>query len=145
MFLSKTNKTKKERRMAEEFAGKERREFFRHKHETPVKYKTISLAKDKDGISGLINAFSKNLSVSGMLFTTTSLPAISSIVILEIDIRTSQICQEIEERALIINDKLVAKVVRIEEDEDGKYNVGVAFVRKSEKIPRNVLNLIKLK
>ena len=38
---------------------------------------------------------------------------------------------------------VVGKVVRIEENEDGQYNVGVVFIKKGETIPGEVVNLVK--
>ena len=121
----------------------ERREFFRYKHEKPVNYKIVGGAHNKDAVSKLIGAVSKNLSVSGILFTSKYLPEISSILALDLDYRTTQICKEIEENALIVLDKVVGKVVRIEENEDGQYNVGVVFIKKGENIPGEVVNMVK--
>lgn len=129
--------------MSTEYPGSDRREFFRYKHETPVKFKVVGETHGKELVSSLIGAVSKNLSVSGILFTSKYLPEISSIIVLDLDYRTTQICREIEENALIVKDKIVGKVVRIEETENGMYNVGVAFVKKGDNIPGDILNLVK--
>jgi hypothetical protein len=119
---------------------KERREFFRYNCEKPLQYKV--LRNRTDSASKFIAGVSKNLSVSGMMFTSSFIPDISSIVTLKLDYRTTNICCEIEERALIINDILVGKVVRIEENDDGSYNVGVAFLKKEGEIPDEVKSLV---
>ncbi len=129
--------------MPKEFSEKDKREFFRYKHEKPVSDKVVYPSKESDLASKFINAVGKNLSVSGILFTSKFIPDISSVIILDLDFRTSRICQEIEERALIIKDKLVGKVVRIEINDDGTYNVGVAFVKKTEKLPDNISDIAK--
>lgn len=121
----------------------ERREFFRYKHEKPINFKIVGNPQNKAAVSKLIGAVSKNLSASGILFTSKYLPEISSVLALDLDYRTTQICKEIEENALIVLDKIVGKVVRIEEAEDGQYNVGVVFIKKGEDIPGEVLNLVK--
>ena len=128
--------------MANDFPGNDRREFFRYKHETPIRFKVVTEKQDMPSAAALSGAITRNLSASGILFTSKFLPQISSILALDLDFRTTQICKEIEEHALIVKDKVVGKVVRIEDNEDGQYNVGVAFIKKSETLPREILNLV---
>ena len=141
--MGKARREKEEEAMAENFKGKERREFFRYKHEKPVQYKVVSPSGDKGVSAKFIDAISKNLSASGVLFTSSYIPEISSILILDLDHRTSRICQEIEKRAFMIGDKMVGKVVRVEESDDGLYDVGVVFVKKSDKLPKDIKDLLK--
>jgi hypothetical protein len=53
-----------------------------------------------------------------------------------------RVCREIEENALIVKNKLVGKVVRIEESADGLYGVGVAFIKRLARLPKDLENLI---
>lgn len=130
--------------MGEEYIGVERREFFRYRYEKPIHYSIVTSARDKDPIAeSLIKAVSKNLSASGILFTTRELPEISSILTLNLDFRTSQVCQEIEERALILNNKLLGKVVRIEDANNGMWDVGVAFIKKDDYVSEDLKKLVK--
>ena len=129
--------------MKNEYQGKDKREFFRYNYEKDVHYKVVNANKDKSSVSKLIDAVSKNLSASGILFTTGSIPEISSVLVLDLDYRTTRICQEIEDRALILNDKLIGKVVRIEDNEDGRYNIGVAFVKKTESLSSDIKDLVE--
>ena len=129
--------------MSEKHTGSEKREFFRYRHEEPIHYNVLNASKDGGVVSKMMDAISKNLSASGILFATKNPPAIPSILVLNLDYRTTRICQEIEGRALILNDKLLGKVVRIEDNEDGLYNVGVAFVKKSDNLPKNIKDLVK--
>ena len=127
------------------YPGRDRREFLRYTYEKPVHYSIVTNAKDKEPLSSsLMNAVSKNLSISGILFSTknVNVPDISSIVILDLDYRTSLICQEIEEKAVIVNNKLLGKVVRIEEEEDGMCDVGVAFITKSDDLSKDIKTLV---
>ena len=129
--------------MSSEYLGRERREFFRYRHEEGVKYQTLGKEAGRVDIgTDFINAISKDLSASGILFTSKYIPDISSVLVMDLDYRTSRVCQEIEERALIVNNKLVGKVVRIEENNDGSYDVGVAFVKKSDKLSKNIREFI---
>ena len=129
--------------MSDNYTGKERREFFRYNYEGPVQYKVINAKGPKSVASKFVDAVSKNLSVSGVLFTSSFLPDISSILVVDLDPRTSTICKEIEKSAFMVGDKMVGKVVRIEESDDGLYDVGVAFIKKSDKLPKAVRDLLK--
>jgi hypothetical protein len=120
----------------------ERREFIRYPFDKQVTCKVISSPSGQTPVSKTLNAFAKNLSVSGVLFASTFAPELSSIVVLEMDYRTTRICQEIEESALIVNNRVVGKVVRIEDSGDGTYGVGVAFIKKDSDLPKNVEDLI---
>lgn len=129
--------------MTNNHSGIDKREFFRYRHEKPIHYQILNGHKDENSVSQLMDAVSKNLSASGILFTTKNPPAMPSILMMDLDYRTTRICQEIEERAFILKDKLLGKVVRIEDNEKGMYNVGVAFVKKSESLPKNIKDLVK--
>ncbi len=121
---------------------REKREFFRYTCEKPVQYKILGGGEKSRPASKTLDAFSKNLSASGMMFTSSFIPDISSIVTLKLDYRTTNICCEIEENAMVVNDTLVGKVVRIEDNDDGSYNVGVAFLKKSGEIPGEIKSLL---
>ena len=126
--------------MSDNYAGKEKREFFRYRHVGTANFKEV--LKD-NALSDAAQAITKNLSASGMLFTSQYPLRLSSMIVLEIDYRTTKLCEEIEDRALIMNNKLLAKVVRIEDNDNGSFDIGIAFVRKSENLPQKVLMLIK--
>ena len=128
--------------MSNDFAGKERREFFRYRHEGPVRFRETLSPKNKKLSLQLSAAVSKNLSVSGMLVTCQYLPELSSVIVLDVDYHTTRICEEIESSAVILNNRLLGKVVRIEENNDGSYSVGVAFVKKSDRLPKAAQGLI---
>lgn len=128
--------------MSSESSGHEKREFFRYNCEKPVHFKILAAPKDKAPVSRMIDGSARNLSACGILFTSDFIPEISSILSLELDYRTTHICQEIEENALIVGDRLLGKVVRIEDNDDGRYNVGVAFIKKSGEIPDDIKSLV---
>lgn len=117
----------------------ERREFFRLKINNNVEIKTY----DENGSRTTSYGRSENISQSGILFQTENdPPKVSSILWLGLDLRTLKICQEIESRALILNNGIFGKVVRVEEDADG-YDVGVCFLKKEQKESREVQELLK--
>lgn len=110
-------------------SASDRREFFRMDFRQPVKFREFQ--RDE---SGPKLGTSENISQSGLLFKTRIVPPLSSILWMDVDIRTLRICQEIENRALVQDDGLLGRVVRVEEDPDetNTYNVGVCFLRKSD-------------
>ena len=126
--------------MSNDYDGKEKREFFRYRHITPANFKEVS--KDADGLSDLARAVTKDLSASGMLFTSAYPPRLSSIIVLDVDYRTSRLCEEIEDRVMIFKNKLLGKVVRIEDNDNGTYDIGVAFIKKSEDLSKSLSALI---
>ena len=125
------------------YLGKEKREFFRYKHEKPIYYRNIGTPPQGGKAEKSLTAISRNLSASGLLFTTELVPELSSVVVIELDYRTSQICREIESKALMVNNKLVGKVVRIEDAGEGFYDIGVAFIKKTEAVSPELKNMIQ--
>jgi hypothetical protein len=95
---------------------------------------------------GSLEGTTRNISQNGVLFQTDdSPPQLSSIVWMSLDMRTLKICQEIESKALIFNNGVLGKVVRVEEDtqSDNTYDIGVCFLRKDQKGNEEVQDLIK--
>ena len=120
--------------MSTTFKGKERRGTLRFEYKRPLKYSIVDTGNKKDKFSAFVTGISKNLSVSGILFLTSAkkIPKLFSLLAFELDYRTIHICQDIENRALIINDKLLGRVMRVEEHGDGTCGIGVAFVTKPD-------------
>lgn len=131
--------------MAADYPGEERRQFFRHRHEKPLQYKILNINKLANNDTRLTSAVSKNLSVSGMLFYSNKIPKLSSLLMLDLDYRNASICQEIEENALIVNNRLFGKVVRVEDTGSGLYDVGVAFIKKTDDLAETIKNIAKTK
>lgn len=129
--------------MNETYSGKEKREFLRYDYNKPIKYSTINTAKNKNFVSKLLTGISENLSGSGILFTTNvaKLPGICSLLALDLDYKITNVCQEIENQTLILKNRVIGKVVRIEDNEDGTCGVGVAFVKKSDRLSKNLKNI----
>jgi hypothetical protein len=116
----------------------ERREFFRLNFKTPLQFKAYTDSR--------AHATAQNISQSGILFQTEQAPPqLSSIVWMNLDMRTLKICQEIESKALIMNNGVLGKVVRVEEDADkgSTYDIGVCFLKKEQKGDREVQEFIR--
>jgi hypothetical protein len=121
-----------------------RREFFRLKFSNPVRFKSYTPGNTaRSAETGA--AVSQNVSQSGILFQTAQTPPqLSSILWMSFDLRTLKICQEIEERALIFNEGVLGRVVRVEEDlkTASTYDVGVCFLTQDQKDSREVQQIL---
>lgn len=110
----------------------EKRDFLRVDHETPLNFKVLS----GDKLAAKSDISSKNISASGLLFRTSSessIPALSSIVWVELDQKMMNICAEIEHDLVIHKNGIFGRVVRIAEGEPGvSYDVGVCFLRRKD-------------
>ncbi len=124
-------------------SSKEKRRFLRVNYNKPLTYKIISAPKE-DFASKFLTAISKNLSGSGILFVTNvaKVPEIASVLVLDLDYSTANVCQEIENEAMILDNKLIGRVVRIEDNENDTCGVGVAFVRKSDPLLKDIKGLL---
>ena len=102
----------------------ERRQFTRYNERRPLKFRTVRDQELSLGTTG-------NISRSGMLFTSTLVPKIASILWMDIDLTGVQIAQEIKDHALVFDQGFLGRVVRVEENSDKKtYSVGVCFITK---------------
>ncbi len=120
----------------------EKREFLRVDYETPLQFKTLRDNK----LTQRSEIFSRNVSACGLLFRTTdqsSIPALSSIIWVELDEKMVNICAEIENDLVIHNNGIFARVVRISEGEPGEsYDIGVCFLRKKDLLKNEINELV---
>lgn len=78
-----------------------------------------------------------------MFQTETQPPQLSSIVWLNLDMRTLSICQEIERRCLVLKNGLLGRVVRVEENTtNDAYDIGVCFLTRDQKDSEEVKELL---
>ena len=119
----------------------EKREFLRVDYEKQLNFKILSGEK----LASKQDILARNVSASGLLFRTSSessIPALSSIVWIELDEHMMNICSEIEEDLVIHNNGVYGRVVRIAEGEPGKsFDVGVCFLRKKDMTDEEVREL----
>lgn len=121
-----------------------RREFFRLKFSNPVQFKSYTPGNTARSAESR-EAITQNISQSGILFQTGQAPPqLSSIVWMNVDLRTLKICQEIEGRALIFNEGVLGRVVRVEEDskQADTYDIGVCFLTLDQKNNREVQQVL---
>ena len=122
----------------------EQREFLRVDYEKVLNFKVLKGNK----LIGKNDVFSRNVSACGLLFRTaneSAVPALSSIVWVELDEKLMNICSEIEHDLIIHNNGIFARVVRIAEGEPGKsYDVGVCFLRKKDMSAEDIQALVSV-
>ena len=129
---------------SEDINFQDRREYFRINFKTPIEFRSYATPSNA-GPAKLAKGSSQNISQTGILFKTSDMPPkLSSIVWMNLDIRTLSICQEIEKKALILNKGLVGKVVRVEEDmqDTSAYDIGVCFLTQDQKDSREVRQIL---
>lgn len=120
--------------MTSRYTGREQREYTRHKYHRPIRYSRIGEPYDRNLHSAFTDAIAKNVSISGISFLNNlvKVPSKASLVALDIDYKTMAIRRKIEERSLIVEDKIIGKVVRVEDNKDGTCGIGVAFVTRTD-------------
>ncbi len=120
----------------------DKREFLRVGYETSLNFKLLKGEK----LASKSDIFSQNISAAGLLFRTSSessIPALSSIVWIELDDKMMNICTEIENDLLIFNNGVFGRVVRIAEGEpDKSYDIGVCFLRRKNMTEAEIQTLI---
>ncbi|MFH1878660.1 MAG: PilZ domain-containing protein [Candidatus Omnitrophota bacterium] len=121
--------------------GDDKREFLRVDYETPLNFKILKESK----LNTKTDITSRNISASGLLFRTpneASIPALSSIVWIELDSHMMSVCEEIESDLVIYKNGIFGRVVRIAEGEPGKsYDIGVCFLRKKDMTEQEISDL----
>ncbi|MCM8796650.1 MAG: PilZ domain-containing protein [Candidatus Omnitrophica bacterium] len=110
------------------YSGPERREFLRFDYIVPLSYKVCK----KQTISKLLDGYTADISQSGLLCNIKDKVRKDDILWLSFDRTTLSICSELEKNALIYQNGIIGKVVRVEDKDDG-YNVAVQFITRQEK------------
>ncbi|MBL7072396.1 MAG: hypothetical protein ISS33_01295 [Candidatus Omnitrophica bacterium] len=121
--------------------SEDRREFLRVDYDNQLNFKVLKGEK----LTGKQDVWSRNVSASGLLFSTSSeasIPALASVVWVELNQKLMNVCQEIENDLVIHNNGVFGRVVRISEGESGKsYDIGVCFLRKKDMTPEEIQTL----
>lgn len=115
--------------MEESFSGPERREFMRLDYSTPLDYKICK----QETLTKLLQGYTSDISQAGLLCNLKDKVNKDDILWLSFDRATLDICEELEKRALIYQNGIIGKVVRIDPKDVGDYDVGIQFVTREEK------------
>jgi hypothetical protein len=115
--------------MTETYTGLERRKFVRLGFSTPVDYKVCK----QETLSKLLQGYTSDVSEAGLLCNIKEKVNKDDILWLSFDRATLVICEELEKRALIYQNGIIGKVVRIESKDMGDYDIGIQFLTREEK------------
>ncbi len=122
------------------YEGDERREFLRLPYENPLKF---TLCR-KGLIQELQIGITKNVSQNGMLFNSRISPPLSSIILIETDLKTLSNCIEVEDALVELNGRIMGKVMRVVPSNGGLYEIAVQFIRVGEESNREVSSAMQL-
>lgn len=133
--------------MTTQASSQERREFFRLNFKTPVEFISFNPAKDAAKVvkEKQVHGLTSNVSQSGILFQTeTDPPKVSSLVWMTLDLRTLRICQEIEKKALVHNNGILGRVVRVEENSlnHNSFDIGICFLTQDQAKDKEVAEIL---
>ncbi len=115
--------------MEESYGRSERREFMRLDYSTPLDYKICK----QETLTKLLQGYTSDISQAGLLCNLKDKVSKDDILWLSFDRATLDICEELEKRALIYQNGIIGKVVRIDPKDVGDYDVGIQFVTREEK------------
>jgi len=107
----------------------DRRLFSRIDFAAPLAYKVCN----KDTLSKILQGYTSNISEAGMLCNIREAVNPDDILWLSFDRGTLGMCEELEKRALIYQNGVIGKVVRIQSRGYDNFDVGIKFITREEK------------
>ena len=112
----------------------ERRSFARIDHAAPLAYKVCN----KETLSKLLTGYTSNVSEAGMLCNIREMVNTEDILWLSFDRSVLDICEELEKCALIYQNGIIGKVIRVEPKGSDNFDVGIKFITREERGWENV-------
>ncbi len=120
--------------MAEHYDGENRRLQERFDCMTPLAYKICS----QETLSKLFTGYTVNVSESGLLCNIRDKVKLEDVMWLSFNRSVLELCAELDKHSFFYQNGVVGKVVRIEEKNDGTYNVGIHFITREEQNLTNI-------
>lgn len=120
--------------MKKDYKGPERRKFLRLDYTAPLDFKICK----EETVSKLLEGYTVNISPAGLLCTLKDKVNKDDILWLCFDRPTLTFCEEIEKKALIYQNGIIGRVVRIEHRDEDAYSVGIQFITREEKNLTNI-------
>ena len=112
----------------ENYNGTERRQSPRVDHATPLDYKICK----EETIKKLLCGYTANVSAEGISCHLKDNVSLNDILWLSFDHETLECCAQIEKNALIYQNGIIGKVVRVTLGEPGVFMVGIQFLTREE-------------
>lgn len=129
--------------MFEPYKATDRRKSARYSYQKNIKYKITDFSHSGKTNLKISQAISKNISTEGILFYTKNPPGLSSIILLDINYRATPIRKELKEKVVIIDGKVLGRIVRVQEEKDNQYSVAVAFVSIKSGLTKQISEMIR--
>lgn len=115
-----------------DYTGEDRRNFLRLDFNTPLACKVCK----KETLDKLLQGYTSDISESGLLCSVSVKVSENDILWLVFDRTTLNICAELEKKAMIYQNGIIGKVVRVEAKENGSYDLGIQFLTRQEEVAR---------
>ena len=118
------------------YTGAERREFIRLSYKKPLMYKICKTST----IAKIMEGYIRDISNSGLRCNLNERVSKGNILWLRLDVGALELCKEIEQKSIIIQQGVLGKVVWQKKLSGLSYDTGVRFLTRKEKpIPGLIL------
>ncbi len=114
------------------YSGEERRGFIRLGFNTPLACKVCK----KETIDKLLQGYTWDISESGLFCSVNEKVCENDILWLSFDRNTLNVCTELEKKAMVYQNGIIGKVVRVQEKDGGNYDLGIQFLTREEEAAR---------
>lgn len=112
-----------------DYGGPERREFIRLEYSKPLAYKVCK----PEILSKLFEGYSVNVSEAGILCNIKEKVKVDDVLWLSFDKSVLIICEQVERRSFIYQNGIIGKAVRVQNNENGTFDIGVKFIMREER------------
>lgn len=111
------------------YSGQERRQFARLDYIAPLGCKVCK----RETLSKLMEGYTRDISQAGLLCEIKAKVKVGDILWVSFDRATLNICEDLERRALIYQNGVIGKVVRVEKKNKQTFGIGMQFLVREEK------------
>lgn len=122
---------KENKHTGEELSAHERRSVVRITCQTPLTFKVCK----EETITKIMAGYTQDISPDGLRCNISENVPIGCVLWLRLDKDALTLCEEIEKRSVILQQGILGKVVWVEKQNDGNYDIGLQFITREEKIP----------
>ncbi|MDD4941703.1 MAG: PilZ domain-containing protein [Candidatus Omnitrophica bacterium] len=120
--------------MTEHYDGEEKRLRERFECMTPLAYKICS----QETLSKLFKGYTINVSETGLLCNIHDSVKVEDVLWLSFNKSVLELCAELDRHSFFYQNGVVGKVVRVEDNRDGTFNVGIHFITREEQNLTNI-------
>ena len=107
----------------------ERRSTIRISCQTPLSFKICK----EETISKIMEGYTQDISPDGVRCIISENVPVGCILWLKLDRDALTLCEEIEKKAVILQQGVLGKVIWVEKEDENKYDIGLRFLTREEK------------